>query len=237
MKYKIHQSILIATIIAFISSSCIGGRDYGPLEKQYREVRGFDRIEVSHGIDVSLTMGSKEQLEISAPEDLLEHLVTEVKGGSLKIYYDRSFNWNNNTKVYLTARKLEGINTSGGSDLTGENVLKSKNLDLKASGGSDIRLEVSVKNLDVHLSGGADITLIGEAERLRADSSGGGDLKAFGLVVQEADLESSGGSDIRITVEEELVARASGGSDIEYRGNPRILDTNTSSSADISKRE
>ena len=237
MKYKIHYSIFMATIVALISFSCIGGRDYGPMEKESREVRDFDRIEGSHGIDVLLTMGNKEELEVSAPEDLLEHLVTEVKGGKLKIYYDRSFNWSNDTKVYLTARKLEGINTSGGSDLTGENLLKSKSLDLKASGGSDIRLEVSVRNLEVHVSGGADITLSGDAERLKANSSGGSDLKAFDLVVQEADLESSGGSDIKITVEEELIARASGGSDIEYRGNPRILDTNTSSSADIKKRD
>jgi hypothetical protein len=55
--------------------------------------------------------------------------------------------------------------------------------------------------------------------------------------VQRADLESSGGSDIKVTVEEELTARASGGSDIEFKGNPRIVDTNTSSSADIRRRE
>ena len=237
MKRNTLHSFFIATAITLFSFSCIGGRDYGPIEKEVREVSDFDRIEVSHGIDVLLTMGKQEQLEVSAPEDLLEHLVTEVKGGKLKIYYDRSFNWSNDTKVYLTARKLEEIITSGGSDLTGENLLKAKSLDLKASGGSDIRLELSVRNLDVKISGGADVTLKGNAERLRADTSGGSDLKAFDLVVQEADLESSGGSDIKITVEEELIAKASGGSDIEYQGNPRVLDTNSTSSADIKKRD
>ena len=237
MKNKHHLPIFIVITVALQAYSCIGRGDYGPKERELRKVKDFSRIEVSHGIDVYLTMGDKEQVEVEAPEDLLEHLITEVKGEKLKIYFDRSFNWSNATKVFVSARKMEEIETSGGSDLFGENQLKTKDLDLRASGGSDIRLDVSTKNLDVVISGGADIVLSGETEKLTANSSGGSDLKAFDLVVQRANLESSGGSDIKITVEEELNAQASGGSDIEYKGNPYTVDTNTSSSGDIKKRD
>ena len=228
-----------ATLVAIIiqGNSCVGNRDYGPLEKETRKVSGFNAIEVSHGIDVYLTMGSREFLEVETPEDLLEHLVTEVKGGKLKIYFDRSFNWNNETKVYIQAKNIESINTSGGSDVFGENKLETKDLELKASGGSDIKLEVDTKSLDVNVSGGADIELSGQTVHLYANSSGGSDLKAFELITQRANLEASGGSDIKVYVEEELDAKASGGADIEYMGTPRLINSNSSSSGDIKKKK
>jgi len=237
MKTIIQILFLFLVVIVIQGQSCLEGRDYGPLVKETRKVSDFNAIEVSNGIDVYLTMGSNERLELETPEDLLEHLVTEVKGEKLIIYFDRSFNWNNETKVYVQAKSIERINTSGGSDLVGENVLESRDLKLEASGGSDIKLEVQIKYLEVEVSGGADVLLSGEAERLRANTSGGSDIKAFDLIAQRADLEASGGSDIKITVEDELDARASGGADIEYKGSPQIIDTNTSSSGDIKRTD
>lgn len=236
MKTMLNISFAVLVTIIIQGNSCIGNMDYGPLEKETRRVTGFSAIEVSHGIDVYLTMGSREFLEVETPEDLLEHLVTEVKGGKLKIYFDRSFNWNNETKVYVQAKNIESIHTSGGSDLFGENKLETKELELKASGGSDIKLEIDTKNLEVNVSGGADIELSGQTVHLYANSSGGSDLKAFELVAQRADLEASGGSDIKVYVEEEIEAKASGGADIEYMGTPSLINSNSSSSGDIKKR-
>ena len=233
----ILQILLVSLVIVITQGqSCMTGKDYGPLVKESRKVSDFDAIEVSHGIDVYLTMGSKERLEIETPEDLLEHLVTEVKKGKLKIYFDKSFNWNNETSVYVTAKNIEKITASGGSDFFGKNVIETKNLELEASGGSDIKLEVDVKHLEVEVSGGSDIKLSGAAEFLNANTSGGSDLKAFGLTAQIGDLEASGGSDIEVTVEEELEARTSGGADIEYMGNPSKTNFNTSASSDIKHR-
>ena len=236
MKSILNFSSLILCFFIILGFSCIGQRDYGPIVEETRKVDSFEEIEVSHGIDVYLTMGSDEDLRIEAPEDLLEYLVTDVKGKKLSIYFDRSFTWDSDTKVYVEADHIEKISTSGGSDVKGENRLKTKHLELKASGGSDIYLTVKTNNLEVETSGGADIILDGETERFKASSSGGSDIKAFDLVVQRAHLEASGGSDIKVTVEEEIDARASGGSDIEYRGNPSVVDTNTSSSGDIHHR-
>jgi len=217
------------------SQSCINGKNYGPIVKESRKISGFDAIDVSHGIDVHLTMGSKERLEVEAPEDLLKELVTEIKGRKLKIYFDRTIKWNNDATIYVRAKKIKKISTSGGSDLVGENILKSKNLHLEASGGSDINLEVDVINLRVKTSGGSDIKLSGYVEYLQATSSGGSDIHAFGLISQIADLEASGGSDIKVTAEDELEARASGGADIEYMGNPQQVNAHAATSSDIRK--
>ena len=233
MKIIHNLSRLSFVFFLMMMYSCIGLRDYGPIITETRKVSGFDAIEVSHGIDLHLTMDTKERMEVEVPEDLAEHLVTEVDDGRLRIYFDRSFNWNNRTKVFVSAKKIESIKSSGGSDVKGENTIDVRDLELKASGGSDIKLEVAARELSVHVSGGADVDLTGETDFIYANTSGGSDLRAYDLIAEIAELEASGGSDIKITVKEEIEAKASGGADIVYKGNPTVKDTNTSSGADI----
>ena len=51
-----------------------------------------------------------------------------------------------------------------------------------------------------------------------------------------ADIQSSGGADIAVGVSEQLVAQASGGSDIVYTGEPAMVSVNASGGADITQR-
>lgn len=236
MKTVIKIAVVVIVMLTLQGNSCVGDKYDGPTQKEIRKVSGFDAIEVGDGIDVYLSMGTSEQVEVETAGDLLEHLVTEVNGGILRIYFDRSFTWNKAAKVYVEAININKINTSGGSDLTGENVLETRDLELKASGGSDIKLEVKTKNLEAGISGGSDILLSGYTEFLQANTSGGSDLKAFELIAQRADLHASGGSDIKVFVEDELDAHASGGADIIYKGNPHAINSESSSSADITHR-
>ena len=80
MKVIQHFSGILSLLVLIQGFACIGSRDYGPVERASRKVSEFHSIEVSHGIDVFLSMGSNEQLMVEAPEDLMEHLITEVKG-------------------------------------------------------------------------------------------------------------------------------------------------------------
>jgi hypothetical protein len=233
--HAFNLTALILLLFSFTSYSCITDRNLGPTEKEARKIDDFSEIEVSHGINVYLTMGNTNHLEVETNEELMDKLVTEVRGDKLKIYFEGTFIWAKTANVYLEARTIYKISASGGSDVKGENELKTENLELRASGGSDIRLEVDVEDLEVEVSGGADVELIGEATYIEANTSGGSDLKAFDLITQTARLEASGGSDIKVFVEDDLEANASGGADIRYRGNPRNLETRDSSGGDVSK--
>jgi hypothetical protein len=231
--YTIDLSVKIILLFVLISSSCISERNYGSVKTETRRVRDFTGIEVSHGIDVYISMGDHTSLEVETGEGLMEDLITEVRGDILKIYFDENFVWVKTANVYINAESLSRISASGGSDVKGEDKLRGRDLELSASGGSDIRLKVDVKNLEVEVSGGADVEVAGTANYLEASASGGADLRAYELMTQIARLEASGGSDIKVHVEKEIQARASGGADIKYRGNPKIRNVKDSSGGDI----
>ncbi|HBH22608.1 MAG TPA: DUF2807 domain-containing protein [Cytophagales bacterium] len=202
-----------------------------------RELRGFEEVSVGSGINLYIKQGEEYYVEVIAEDrDDLEKIKTEVVGGRLKISYKRSgwgFNWNNKMEVRVTMPDIYEINASGGADVYGVNLIRTKDLELGASGGADIKLEVEVGNLILNSSGGSDIELSGKALFLEGQSSGGSDIKAYDLRVKRAKLNASGGSDIQITVIEELEANASGGSDIYYKGNPTKVRSNSGASGDV----
>jgi hypothetical protein len=71
---------------------------------------------------------------------------------------------------------------------------------------------------------------------VKIDASGGSDFNGFELTAEYAIIQTSGGSDAAITVTKEMAAEASGGSDINYKGNPVIKYKSASGGGSVSKR-
>ena len=117
-----------------------------------------------------------------------------------------------------------------------KHLLKTETLDLSVSSAGDIKLEVYAKEIELDISSSGDMTLSGEADMLDADLSSAGDLNAYDLTVREADISVSSAGNADITVTEKLSARASSAGDINYKGNPKYVDAQSSSAGGIKKR-
>jgi hypothetical protein len=204
--------------------------------KETRQVGNFSAIDVSSGIDLVLSQGDKINVVAEARNDqILESILTEVEGNTLKIYCrDKMFKPGSRT-VYVTFSNLEGIKATGGSDVNAESTVSVPKLEIAAHGGSDVSLEIQADKLTCILSGGSDADLKGKIREFTAEASGGSDLKAKELVTEICNLEVSGGSDGYITVNGTLNVKASGGSDVTYYGNAQIKNINASGGADVLK--
>jgi hypothetical protein len=204
---------------------------------EIRDVKNFNAIKVSSGIDLYLTMGDTETVKIVAEGDIIGKIVTEVKNGTLNIYL-KSNNWFNCSvkgprKAYVTIKELQAISASSGSDVRSENTLQGENLSVSASSGSDVNIDLFYKNFEIDVSSGADAKLSGKVKRLNAEASSGSDIKAKELKSQVCKAHASSGSDIVVTVAGELYAHASSGGDIRYYGDPEIRDIEESSGGDV----
>jgi hypothetical protein len=204
-----------------------------------RPLEGFDSIAVGGGIDLTLRQGANFRVEVTADDGDLADIVTEVSGGKLEIRRPRTaglFQWGDAGSVDVTLPKLLALTASGGSEVETEGTFSGDTLEVSASGGSDMVIEIAVATLELTASGGADLRVSGTAGTARVQSSGGSDLNASGLTVGEADVQSSGGSDLSIAVTDSLTANASGGSDISYTGQPRTVNVNSSGGGGVSHR-
>lgn len=208
-------------------------------DQETRALADFDAVEVGGGIDLSLSLGERFIVEVQAADGELGDIVTEVRGRTLTIRRARSlgfFDWGDHGSVNVTLPKLVSLTASGGSDVRSEGTFAGDELEIVASGGSDVAIDVSVGTLEVQASGGSEMRLSGTARSARVQSSGGSDLDASRLTADEADVESSGGSDLSIAVRDRIEGNASGGSDIAYSGEPRSVEVNASGGSDVSRR-
>ncbi len=240
MKTKYH--FLFALVAVFTLSSCIFDMNLdqtygdGNVTRQERNVGEFDRVRGTSGLDVYLTEGSESKVVVEADANLLEIIETEVRDGQLIVTTAENIGRSKAKKVHVTFTKLTGVESSSGADVEGRSVIKSQNLSLSSSSGSDLKLELFSENVTAETSSGADMTLSGKAANLEAKASSGSDLNAKNLVVASCDARASSGADITVNVKDRLVAESSSGGDINYYGDPAAVSNNNSSSGNLNKK-
>jgi len=204
--------------------------------KKEREAGKFTGLKVGSGIDVYLKQADNESIVVEADENLHEYIITEISNGMLNIYTEANIREAERKVVYVTMKDIISLSTSSAGDIIGETSIRAENLELSASSAGNIKLEVYAKEVKTRISSSGDITLTGESDILNANLSSAGDLNAFGLEVREADISASSAGDADISVAERLRARASSAGDINYRGNPKYLDAQSSSAGSVSRK-
>jgi hypothetical protein len=206
---------------------------------EIREAKNFHAIVLSSAFDVYLSQGNEEAVAVSASDDKIkEKIKVEVKQGVLYIgldYKDSRGTGNQKLKAYISFRQLDRLVVSGACDVFVSGVIKSDKLAIELSGASDMKSKIEVDKLTVELSGASDIILSGKATQLDITASGASDFKGFDLLSDICNAHASGSSDIRITVNKELTAQASGSSDVYYKGEAVIREVKSSGSASVRK--
>lgn len=207
---------------------------------ELRSVKDFHGISVSNAFDVYLTQGNEEAVAVSAAETKHRDKITvEVKAGILHIGYESGkMSWgsgNKKLKAYISFKQLDQLKISGACDVIVSGTIKSDVLAIDQSGASDFNGKLDVNKLTVELSGASDINITGTATQISVEASGASSFKGYELISDICNADASGASDIKITVNKELSAHASGASDVHYRGSGVIRDLKSSGSSSVSK--
>lgn len=215
---------------------------YAQNTEEIRNVSNFNGIRISSGIDLYIKQGNVESVKIVGDKDKIEKVITEKEGDVLKIYagikkgwFNFDFDWSNKKaiKAYVTVKNLTSLFATGGSDVFSEGKLDLIKLEVKASGGSDIRLDLDADELICETTGGSDVSLSGTTTVFKASSTGGSDLKASKLRSNYCSVSSTGGSDAYVWAEKEISISANGGSDVYHKGGARVVKSSATGGSDI----
>jgi hypothetical protein len=237
---KMKTSAKSIAILLFLNL-CVSSI-YAQMKEEIRNVSNFKGIRISSGIDLYVKQGSTESVRVVADEERMSKIKTEKEGDVLKIYagtekgwFNFEWGWNNkkSAKVYVTVKDLNSISATGGSDVFSEGKLDLIKLDLKATGGSDIKLELDTDELICATTGGSDVTLSGTATVFKASATGGSDLKAKNLRTNYCSVSSTGGSDAHVWAEKEISISATGGSDVYHKGGARVVKSSATGGSDV----
>jgi len=180
-----------------------------------RAVGDFDHLTVQGAFQVRVEIGSPTSVVVRGDQNLLSHVRTIERDGSLEVRQQRSLRPELPLSVEVRVPSLRALDVSGSSvvDLAG---LEQEELALRASGSSVLRAE-------------------GRADRLSADCSGSCRLELDRLVAGSARVELSGSCRAELRVEGELSIDSSGSSEVVYRGGGRLGAVEIDGSARIQR--
>ena len=225
--------LILSGCVVNIQDSITGN---GNVTKQTRDLPEFTGIKVGSGIDVFLTQGEPQRVEVEADENLQEWIRTEVTGSVLHIHTDKSIRLARTKKVHITCKTLDKIEISSAGDVTGVTPFKTDKLDIQMSSAGDLHFEVEANEIGISISSAGNANLKGKTGLLNAELSSAGDLNAFDLEARKADVSVSSAGNARVYVTEEASFRSSSAGDIDYRGEPKIRNIQTSSAGSVNKK-
>lgn len=207
---------------------------------QPREIGSFHSIRVSNAIDLFLSQDETESLAVSAlKEEYRDRIKTVIEDGVLVISFNNNgFNFHGNMKLraYVGFKELKKLTASGASDVIVTGTIKTAELSINMSGASDFKGAVETGIFNVKLSGASDATVSGTASTLTIRTNGASDFKGYELKSDYCDIETSGASDVQVTVNKEISAKASGASDVNYKGDAIVKNQQSSGASSVRKR-
>jgi hypothetical protein len=179
-------------------------RGSGNIKTESRPVSDFTSVEVSGSGKLIVQQGETESLTVTADDNLLPYLASEVAGSKLMLG-TKGLVFVSPTEPItynLTVKKLNAIGASG--DIT---------VDAK---------DIQTDSLAVAVSGSGDVSISGESAEQKIAISGSADYKAENFKTKDTSIAISGSAKALVAVSTRLDVKVSGSGDVRYIGKPEI---------------
>jgi len=223
-KFKIFYIFTLSVLI----SGCIFPVRYtqvlgsGEVITETRRVSGFNVVELSGIGTLIIEQGSKESLEITAEDNMLKYLNSDVSGRTLRLSVDDYVSIEPTEEIiyHLTVKNLERIEISGLGNIEIED-LETSELDFNISGSGNAYIgNLQADSLNLEVSGLGNVEIGGSVEDQRIELSGAGNYNAEVIQSSKARVDISGTGKAVLWVENELDVDLSGMGNLQYYGSP-----------------
>ncbi|MGB1240966.1 MAG: head GIN domain-containing protein [Chitinophagales bacterium] len=193
-----------------------------------QKILSFNAIHASGNIEVLLEQGNSESVDVEANGISEDRVITEVKGGVLKIHIKNTiYNKNKQARVVVNYREIREIKAQAGARVYSKTAISGTRLELNAGSGANIALEVWMDIVEGRAAEGGEIELTGETNNLSAIASTGGLFFAYGLKAQNVYARSNTGGEVEVTANKRIEAKANTGGNISYKGEPKSREVST----------
>ena len=209
----------------------------GDVTIQERNVDGFTGVTTCCSMDVELSEGPFS-VRVEAESNLQEFLVTEVKGGHLHVGWADNANLKSkkSVTVYVSLPKLDYLKATSSSTVVGKTPFRGDDLEVIVNSSSKATLEFTGQKVTADASSSADLYLTGSATSITAEASSSSRVDAGEMTAEDGRADVSSSADIILNLKRSLKADASSSGSVVYYGDPTDVNSNTSSSGSVKKR-
>ena len=257
IRFIVVASVAVLSMLAcqVVSIAPAGGtivRGSGNVVEETRAVSGFTGVELATIGTLHIQVGNSESLRIEAEDNLMQYLLTEVRGGRLSIANREGVNLQSTRPIhyYLTVTNLDTIVISSSGDVEAPDLQAERfSATIHSSGNLEMG-DLQAGTLTVNITSSGNVTMgTLNADTLVVDISSSGNLKIAGgevgqqtvtisssgeytardLQSTEADVRLSSSGSATIRVRGRLRANLTSSGEVRYAGSPTVDATTTSS--------
>ncbi len=228
------KKTLMAVFIVSLAASLfiLGVHGSGVVTRKFDKT-GFSGLDIGYGMNLTVTQGAQYLVQIKAKDNIIDLIEMEQQGERLKFTLPLFTSIHSRIDVLITMPMLTTLYLRGGS--TAAIMMDSSNQVFSAdlSGGSGLSGSLQAQKLLIKSAGGGRAGLTGQADSLEIRASGGSRIQLEHFPVKNATIDLTGGSTAKVIVSESINVSAAGGSQLFYRGNPRLGNTSFSGGSSI----
>ena len=178
----------------------------GKMKTEVRPVEKFASVRVSVPANVLIERTGAEGLSVTADDNLLPILDSEVEDGTLHLSIAKGKSFSGRIPIFrITVADLREL------DVEGSGSVKASKLD-----GSALSLSVS---------GSGDVHLAGRSDDLAVAVDGSGSVDAAELQAKRAKVAVLGSGDVTVDARDELEATIMGSGGVDYLGSPKVTSS------------
>jgi hypothetical protein len=176
----------------------------GKVVSENRTVSGYDSISLSGTGKLEIEQNGSEALSITADDNLMQYLTSEVKGHRLVLEVKSGYNLSPSKQIVFKvgAKDLKEVACAGDTNAT-----------LKG---------VHTNELKLSIAGSGDISAEGTADSQEISIAGSGKYVGGGLKSKDTKVNVAGSGDAVLAVSDNLDVSIAGSGSIKYYGDPKI---------------
>ena len=212
----------------------------GNLKKEFREVSNFTSLSSHSSIDVQITYGTSNSIQVEADENLLPYIETKVENGELIIQPIKNINIKSRSRmvVYVSMTSINSLSQAGSGNIDGSGAFSNDGkTDIRVSGSGNIKLDFGTFNdMALSVSGSGNINLKGNSTNsIEVSIAGSGNIDCSKVPCNDVDAKISGSGNVKVNVEKSIVAKISGSGNIYYKGNATNINSKVMGSGKVIK--
>jgi hypothetical protein len=174
MKY-VSKSIVLSFVLLQAACSVFSS------QTELRELDKFSALEVSGLAEVIITQADTQKIEVRVSGMPITDVITKVENDILVIT-TKGFHRGESVKVFVNYNQLNSISVSGSAEVTGTNILNTRQMIVTTNRAGDIKdLVIKADNLIVNINGAGNANLSVEVEDVSIEMNDAGDLKIRGI--------------------------------------------------------
>lgn len=193
-----------------------GVKGSGIAKTETRSLGSFNALDVEYAGAIAVRSQEQQSLEISGDDNIIPFITTEVKNGTLYVRATKGYSPEQKLQIRVSTPNVKRFVFDGVGEANLSNIKNDR--------------------LEIVLTGVGSFSASGETKEADITVSGVGSLDAKNLRAVNAKVNSSAVGNADLYVTGQLDVNASGVGEVNYYGNPKIVNKQAEGIGKINKR-